>query len=341
MQPGWIAATHHSVGLGRFALESGAHIEDCVVSCAVHGDVSDTSLPLVLGLCAIGSIHHRLDFLIGPGKALDPGRMRIVVVDALGNGLSSSPSNSSAQPGLSFPRFGIRDMVASQKAALEALDLRGAHSAGPDAVVGASMGGMQALQWAVSYPLAMRKVVALTPMARTAPWAAAVNEAARQSLLARIGADGRARPPGLWDGWTPVMQMLAMRTPAQAQAEFGGAGAMLGWLEKRSAWWAEQGFDPVDWIYQSWAYDGHDLGATPGFGGDLSKALASVRARMLIGAAGLDLYNPVEAARAAADGIPGCDYLELESDWGHLMASASDSAAAAALNARIGAFLAA
>jgi homoserine O-acetyltransferase len=60
------------------------------------------------------------------------------------------------------------------------------------------------------------------------------------------------------------------------------------------------GFDANDWIARTWAYDHHDIGQTPGFGGDHRKALAAIKARTLILTGGnLDLYNPVEEAREA------------------------------------------
>ena len=66
-------------------------------------------------ICAsLSGTHHRLDFLIGPGKALDPARWFVIATDPIGNGLSTSPSNSAAQPGMRFPRFALRDMVAAQ-----------------------------------------------------------------------------------------------------------------------------------------------------------------------------------------------------------------------------------
>jgi homoserine O-acetyltransferase len=218
-------------------------------------------------------------------------------------------------------------MVASQAALLDALGVGRLH-----AVVGASMGGMQALQWAVSHPARVARVVAMTPMARTTPWAAAVNECSRRALA--VG--------GLqaWYAWVPLMQLLAGRTPDRVDAELGTAAGAIAWIEARTAWWAAQGFAPIDWLYQSWAYDEHDLGTTPGFGGDTDAALASIRAPTLVAAPPLDLYNPAPAARSAAARIPGARFVELDTDWGHQAASAADAASAARLDAEVAALLA-
>jgi homoserine O-acetyltransferase len=332
MQPGWIDAPHHHVALGDLRLESGESIRDCTVSYVVHGPqrapgVPADGVPVVLALSAIASHHHRLDFLVGPGRALDPSCVAVVAIDALGNGLSSSPSNSRTQQGEAFPAFTIRDMVASQAAALDAIGVGALHAA-----VGASMGGMQALQWAVSHPDRVARVAAMTPMARTTAWAAAVNECSRRTLTV-----GGLRA---WDAWVPLMQLLAGRTPAQVDAEFEGPAQAIEWIARRTDWWAGQDFAPIDWLYQSRAYDAHDVGTTPGFGGDTAAALASIRARTLVAAPGLDLYNPSHAARWAADLIPGARFVELETDWGHQSAGPADVASAARLNAEIAELLA-
>ena len=332
MQPGWIDEPHHHVMLGDLRLESGAAIRDCRVSFVVHGPqrapgVPAQGVPVVLALSAVGSHHHRLDMLIGSGRALDPERFAVIAVDAIGNGLASSPSNSTLQAGTAFPRFGIRDMVASQAALLDVLGVDRLH-----AVVGASMGGMQALQWAVSHPSRVGRVVAMTPMARTTPWAAAVNECSRRALS--TGGDGA------WDAWVPLMQLLAARTPAQVDAAFDSPEAVVSWIAERTSWWAAQGFSPLDWLYQSWAYDAHDVGGTPGFAGDTAAALASIRAPTLVAAPPLDLYNPAPAARWAALQIPGARFIELDTEWGHQSASAADPASVARLDAEIAALLA-
>jgi homoserine O-acetyltransferase len=143
-QPGWIDRPHRKIDLGDLALESGEVIPDFEISYVTHGTRSPAGDNTILVLTAIGSIHHRLDFLIGPGRPLDPDRHFIICADAIGNGMTTSPSNNRTRPDLAFPRFAIRDMVASQQKLLDALGVQELA-----VVVGASMGGMQALQWGV------------------------------------------------------------------------------------------------------------------------------------------------------------------------------------------------
>jgi homoserine O-acetyltransferase/O-succinyltransferase len=97
-------------------------------------------------------------------------------------------------------------------------------------------------------------------------------------------------------------------------------------------------FDAHDYLYQSWAYEAHDVGSTPGFDGT-EAALRSVRARALLLAPPLDLFNPPESARDAAASMPNARVLEIPSIEGHLAASNADARDVAFLNRSIGAFL--
>jgi homoserine O-acetyltransferase len=325
LQPGWIDRPHEGLDLGDFRLESGETINDFRLSYVTHGEGPET----ILALCAIGSTHHRLDVWIGPGRALDTARFRILCVDAIGNGLTSSPSNSARQRGLAFPRFSIRDMVESQRRLVQDhLGIARLH-----AVVGASMGGMQALQWAVSHPHAMARIVALVPMARTTPWSVAVNEAARRALMADP-AWPDSEPESGWAAWTAIMQVLAARTPAVI-----GDADVLVEIEERTRRRRALGLAAVDWVYQSWAYDAHDVGTTPGFR-EWTAALASVEASTLVMAPPLDLYNPAEAAQAAAAAIPGARFVEIPSRDGHWAASGADPADTAFIDQAMRDFLA-
>lgn len=333
LAPGWIDRPHRRIELGSLALESGETLRDAFVSCVLHGDEAHLADRAVLVLTAIGSTHHRLDFLIGPGAALDTERHCIVVIDALANGLSSSPSNSATQRGAAFPALTIRDMVESQRRALDGLGVGRLA-----AVVGASMGGMQALQWAVSHPQRMDRVVAMTPMARTSRWSQLVNEMARRALFSDAACT-RPRPrEEAMRLWVPLTQAVISRTP-QALEDFASPAALSTWLDATEADLAEHGPDPFDWCCQSHAYDGHDVGTTPGFGGDTAAALASIAASVLIAAPASDLYNPAFAAHAAAAAIPAARFVELPGHDGHRSASGVASGSTSALREAIAAFL--
>jgi homoserine O-acetyltransferase/O-succinyltransferase len=339
LQPWQIDVPHRFASFGRFPLESGAAIEGFHACYVTHGRLSPARDNAVLVCSAIGQTHHRLDFLIGPGRALDTDRFFIVAIDAIGNGLTTSPSTSIAQPAGAFPRFTIRDMVVSQHAVLT-------RELGLDslfAVVGASMGGMQALQWAVSFPDMMRAIVAMTPMARTAPWAAIVNETCRSALMADPTWDGQrfAAPPTRgWRAWTGVLRMLAGRSPRALAADFPDNKSAFARYEATVDDTLAMDLDPLDWIYQSYAYDAHDVAAEARFGGDLRAALATITARTLIISADSDLYNPADAAREAAQLISGARYIELATMQGHQAATAAAPDDAAAIDRAIARFFA-
>jgi homoserine O-acetyltransferase/O-succinyltransferase len=338
LKRGQIDTPHHRSVLSDLVLESGETIRNFELSYVTHGQLNASKDNTVLVAVSLSGNHHRLDFLIGPGKALDTDRYFVVCVDPIGNGLTTSPSNSAAQPGMRFPRFGIRDMVSSQHRLLE----REFGLAGVHAVVGASMGGMQALQWGVSHPDFVRCLVAMTPMARTAPWACAVVETARRALTADPAWNGEeftAYPDRGWRAWTGVMSVLAGRTPRALEDMFVNPLDVLGWIEQVTKDNVVNGFDATDWLYQSWAYQEHDVGTTPGFGGNTAAALGSIRARSLILAPPFDLLNPVECAQEAADAITGATLIEIPSVQGHQSATSLKEEDAAFLNEEVGEFL--
>ena len=324
-------APHRVARLGDLALESGERIVDYEQSYVVHGALDALRSNAILVCASLTGTHHRLDFLIGPGKALDPAHWFVVATDPIGNGLSTSPSNSGRQPGMRFPRFTVRDMVEAQRRLLvEHLGIEKVR-----AVIGASMGGMQALQWAVSHPHFMRCVIAMTPMARTSPWAATVVQVARACLMADPAWNGsgfESEPARGWAAYAGLMHGLVMRTPAAAEQTDLAFEDMV--RRQRGT-----RFEAHDYLYQSGAYESHDVGTTGSFA-NTRDALASVVARTLILAPPTDLFNPASAAREAAAAIPGARFVEIPSIHGHAAATSSSAADAAFLNRTIAAFLA-
>lgn len=337
LAPGQIDAPHHVANLGDLVLESGERIRDFRQSYVVHGSPEAHPKNVVLVCASLTGNHHRLDFLIGPGRALDTDRCCVIATDPIGNGLSTSPSNSEHQPRMHFPRFTIRDMVHAQHRLLtEHLGIERL-----TAVVGASMGGMQALQWAVSHPDFMRACVAMTPMARTSAWAVLVTETARACLTADPAwrSDGfHGVPERGWRAYAGLMSAMLSRTPAAIAEFLPGRDAAHDWYEKAVHQVRENAFDAHDYLYQSWAYECHDVGTTPGFS-DTDSALVSIRARTLVLAPPLDLFNPAEAAREAAAKIPGARFEEIPSKQGHHAATSTRAEDAEFLNQAIGKFL--
>jgi len=330
---------HQSFAEGDLKLESGEAIKDFAISYVTHGTLNAKKSNAILMVTAISGNHHRLDFMIGPGKALDPDKYFIICTDAIGNGLTTSPSNSKAQPRMAFPKFAIRDMVESQYRLLK-------EKFGIDhvvAVVGPSMGGMQTLQWGVSHPDFMDALVAMVPLAKTPAWSVAVMEASRKAIM-----EDPAWKDGNYDAppekgirlWRDILSLLAARTPDMYQAQFKNGTDVLPWMtEQESA--AIKAFDANDWIYQTWAYDRHDVGTTTGFGGDTAKALASIKAKTLILTGTKDLLNPEFEPTVMGKNIPAVKMMTISPGTvtGHASAGGFFPADVEFLNREAGAFL--
>ena len=102
---------HQQYRIGDLKLESGEVIKDFAISYVTHGTLNAQKSNAILMVTAISGNHHRLDFLIGPGKALDTTKYFIVATDAIGNGLTTSPSQQPGPaphvvPALRHPRHG-------------------------------------------------------------------------------------------------------------------------------------------------------------------------------------------------------------------------------------------
>ena len=142
-----LAQEQQFANLGDFRLDSGEIIRDCRIGYRIFGNLNaDKSNAIILPTWASGTT-EQLKSSVGPGSMLGE-KYFVIAVDALGNGVSSSPSNSKAQPRMKFPKFTLRDCVRSQHELVTRV-LKLTHV---KAVVGVSMGGMQTFEWIVSYP---------------------------------------------------------------------------------------------------------------------------------------------------------------------------------------------
>lgn len=293
--------------LGDLQLEGGGTIKDCRVGYRTFGTLdAQLSNAILFPSWFAGTSKDLADLgFVGPGKLADTSRFFVVTVDALGNGISSSPSNSETQRGKAFPRFTIRDMVEVEHALLTR-ELKLPHVF---AVVGISMGGMQAFQWALAYPGFAERVVAVEGSPKLASsdlllWGAelGVIEGACPGDSGRQQAMKTMAAMHLLAAWTPGY--LIAHTPPEALPAF------LAENEKDIL-----KSDPEDWASQLRAMMALDIFRP--YGGSPWEAAKAVRAKALVVISRQDLMvNPGPAKAFAL--LAGAQTFEVTGDCGHL-----------------------
>ena len=335
-------ATHHVFTIEKFRTESGATLPQARVVYGTYGHLNAAHDNAILLPSHYLADHHGYEWLIGPGKALDTAKVFLVATELFGNGHSSSPSNT-PEPfhGPRFPVMTIRDNVAAVHQLLTQ-DLKITHLR---AIIGFSMGAQQAFQWAVSYPTFMDRIVATSGTAKTYGHGVVRLE----SQIAALTADATFKdgdyttPPtkGLeafntvWTAWL-YSQEWWRRELWRADAKPGTTFEQV-LHEYRTNF--VPGADANDLILQMRTWEHHDVGATPGFGGDVEKALRSIKVPILYMPSETDLYFPVGDARYEAAFIPGVTLKPIPSLWGHTAGAAPNAADSKFLNDNIGRFL--
>jgi len=275
--------------------------------------------------------------MIGPGKPIDTDRFFVVCANVLG-GCMGTTGPASLNPetgrpwGLSFPMVTIRDMVRAQAHLLDRLGIDSLFC-----VVGGSMGGMQVLQWAASYPTRVFSALPLATAAKHSAQNIAFHEVGRQAVMA--DPDWRAGRY-LDEGTRPAKGLSVARMGAHItylsepalHRKFGRK------LQERSAptftfdadfqvesYLRHQGvsfverFDANSYLYVTRAMDYFDLAAD--HDGVLAKAFAGTRTRFCVASFTSDWLFPTSDSRAIVHALNAAgasvSFVELESDKGH------------------------
>ncbi|MDF0546098.1 alpha/beta fold hydrolase [Sphingobium sp. H39-3-25] len=302
--------------LGAFRLECGVTLPAARLVYTTHGTLSLARDNAVLFPTWFGCNHDFNEWIIGPKWGLDPHRHFIIVVNILGNGHSSSPSNSPApHDGPRFPAVSVLDNVRLQRHMLRAVF-------GIDRlrlVVGRSMGAQIAYQWACHYPAAVERLLALAGSARTSDHNWLFLEQVRNALTsdpewlsgeyAQPLTLGLQRMRMLFDGWG-VGQGYFRRGLYKAQ---GYASAQA--FATRSM--GEMRVDANDILAQIGTWQTADASANPKFGGDLSAALGAITARTIVMPCATDLYFPPEDSAIEVAMMRDAQLRVIQSDWGH------------------------
>jgi homoserine O-acetyltransferase len=302
--------------LGDFKLENGAIINDCQIGYRIFGKLNSTKTNGILFPSWYGGTSKMIEQLVKPWRDIDTNKFCLIIVDALGDGVTTSPSNSVKQHGADFPSFSIRDMVASQyQLVTTKFGINHLH-----AVMGISMGGFQTFQWAVSYPDFMNHLVAIVATPQPSSY-----DLVEWSIMRRIIETdtafhgGRYKVNPIIATGTLYTQLNSMTPPAIIKAMSRPAAlAYMKYVETTKV------HDWNDTYYQLKALLDHDI-AKP-YNGSLAEAAKQVKAKMTIIVEAQDhLCNP-EPATEFSKLLPA-KLIVLNSDAGHMGAAEWDDPA--------------
>lgn len=291
--------------IGDLRLFNGEVLEDCRIGYRMIGQVNADSSNILLYPSWFGGSSGHILNLIRTHAFLDTGRFCIIAVDAPGNGISSSPSNSTDQSGESFPEVRINDMVRAEYKLLEYLKIRELY-----AVVGGSMGSMQGFEFITAYPDMAAKAVLYVCTPRESAYDLLRCDAEQQIIELGRKYDipeaeymKAVRISQALNGKTP--DFYAREIPPEALPEY------LAGFEDYAP-----GIFPADNYYcQSRAISLHDISWRDG--GDLDKTAKRIKSEMLIIVNRQDhLVHPLPALEFARK--TGAKTLVLDNDRGHL-----------------------
>ncbi len=312
--------------LGECSLENGQTIRDCRIGYRTFGVLNTEKSNAVLFATWLSGTSEDLAALgyIGPGKMADSSKYFIVAVDAFGNGVSSSPSNSKGQPGATFPRFTIRDLTTAQ------YRLVTRHLGLPrlQGIMGISMGAINAFQWSVSHPGSVDWVVAVAGTPRQTAYDLLLWQAQLDIINTTRGMQGGGfkamktiTAVHNLNAWTPAN--LNARIRPEAVPQFLSESETI--ITK---------YDAENWASQVESIMSQDL--YRGFGNSPEEAARTVKSRNLVVWAKEDRMVQPGPAREWAR-LVGAETLELAGDCGHFAFLCEKDA----IQAAVAAFLAA
>ncbi len=278
---------------GDIVLQSGVTATDMRLAYRTYGTLNALKDNAILYPTSFSARHSDIDYLVAPGGVLDPTRYFVIITNLFGNGLSSSPSNYESIPASNFPFISLHDAVQIQrKLVREAFGITRLAL-----VYGWSMGGMQAYHWAALHPDMIERIAVICGSARCSPY----NYVFLESVKAALVAD-----PAFEDGRFILAPLRGLKAMGRIYA-----GWAMSYDYYRTESWRREGFASLEeYLEKSWdvafaerdandllsqiaMWQRGDISASPSFGGDFTKAMAAITAKVLLVPGRTDSYFQV------------------------------------------------
>ncbi len=320
----------------EYVTELGVKLLDVEIAYETYGNLSVDGDNVVWLCHALTGDAHAADIeshpgwwgaLIGPGKAIDTDRYFVVSSNVLG-GCAGTTGPASVIPGTKeaygadFPDITIRDMVNVQKALADHLHIRRI-----ELVIGGSMGGMQALEWAIMYPDVVVTSVVIAADPEFSTMGIAYNDVMRQAILSDPNyVGGRYLRSGIFPNQglrvARMLGMITYRTAALFKERFAretedGEFQVNHYLRYQGDKLVKR-FDAQSYLTLLRAMDTHDIGRSRG---GLSAALSSIRAELIWVGIDNDLLYPASDLMQAMELAKSCGanarYAHIHSPFGH------------------------
>jgi homoserine O-acetyltransferase len=332
-------APHQIANLGEFHFEGGGVIPNLKMTYVTHGKLNAAKDNAILFQHGFATTHHGIDHMIGPGRPLDTNLYFIICPDALGatqtrSEHSTSPTNSGLK--MAFPFYNGRDMIRAQhKLITEALGI--SHLL---AVTGISSGADHSVQYAVSYPDFMDgifPIVGGTPFTTQGrlmiPWMVSIIE----SCKGWDGGNYQENPKSCASNALSVL-MPYFYTRDWWETDVDTPEAYTNWRDTWGDYYLDVQ-DARDLYYRAVAAGRGWLGDTPGFNGDLSAALRSIKAKAVFILNPQDQFFPPQHVDAYVRLIQNARVVWVDSPAGHIICCNADPNATRRMGEAIREFL--
>ncbi len=310
--------------LGRFELEEGGVIPDLQLAVATYGELSEAKDNAILIPTWFSGTHQTWDLTyIGEGRALDPSRYFIVVVNQIGNGLSTSPHTVEGEIAMAgFPHVRIGDDVRAQGQLLretfgiERLAL----------VVGGSMGAQQTWEWAVRFPDKVQRAAMIAGTAQNTPHDFLFSQTLIDAITSDPGWNGGdyASPADVGEGLRRHADIWAV---VGLSTEFWRSEFWRGIELPDVTWDTFEEFrdrflrptfaamDPNALLSMAWKWQRGDVARHTG--GDLAAALGRITAKTFVLPIDEDMFFPPRDCAREQELVPGSELRTLHSVAGH------------------------